>query len=378
MHQDVQPYIDELHRWVSIETPSADKDAVNRLGAIVADSAAEAGLSIERIPGAPGLGDLICARGGRQTDEPGLLVLAHLDTVHAVGTMARDLPWRLDGDRLYAPGIYDMKGSALLALQAWREIRQAGRIPNHPVTFIFSPDEEIGSPGSRPVIENEARRAFATFVVEPARDDGKIVIGRKGVARFTIKAHGVAAHSGSNYSDGHSAIREMARQLLYIEGLTDLAEGLTVSVNTIAGGTSPNSIPGECVITVDVRVQRPDQADTVMAAIRDITAFDADVTLDIEGALNRPPFFPNAAGAALFGHARRVAAASGIDLIGVHAGGASDGNFTAALGVPTLDGLGVDGAGAHTLHEHILISSIRPRIKLFGDLMALTTVAQAS
>jgi len=378
MAPDVQSYLDELRQWVSIETPSANREAVNRLGAMVAAAAAEAGLAVERIPGAPGLGDLICARGGRRTEGPGLLVLAHLDTVHAVGTLAGELPWRLEGDRLYGPGIYDMKGSALMALQAWRNLRAEDRLPDRPVSFIFSADEEIGSPGSRAFIEAEARKAFATLVVEPARDGGKIVVGRKGVARFTVIAHGVAAHSGSNFSDGRSAIREMARQVLHLEGLTDLAAGLTVSVNTIAGGTSPNSIAAECTVSVDVRLQRPEQAEAVLAAFQNLSAIDADVTLTSEGGVNRPPFFPTPASTALFRHARQLATRSGIDLVGVHAGGASDGNFTAAQNVPTLDGLGVDGAGPHTLNEHILVSSITPRTKFFGDLLAQTTPANVA
>ncbi|HTJ56077.1 MAG TPA: M20 family metallopeptidase [Devosiaceae bacterium] len=373
MTADVEAYLQELRSWVEIETPTADSEAVNRLGAIIARSAEQAGLAVERLPGAPGLGDLILARGGRQTEAPGLLVLAHMDTVHPKGTLERDLPWRLDGDRQYGPGIYDMKGSALLALQAWRDISAAGRAPNHPVTFLFSPDEEVGSPGSRPIIEAEARRAFATFVVEPARDGGKIVVGRKGIARFTITAQGVPAHSGSNFEQGRSAIREMARQLLDLEALTDLEQGLTVSVNTIAGGSSPNTIAGNCAITVDVRLKRPDQGDLILSRIRSIKPYDPDVTIKVEGGLNRPPFFPDIPANRLFDHARRLAARSGIDLVGVEAGGASDGNFAAASGTPTLDGLGVDGAGAHTLDEYILISSIAPRIQLFGDLLAETT-----
>lgn len=378
MTDRLDAFLGELHQWVSLETPSIDHASVAALGDIVARSCAQAGLAVERVALEGGNPDLILARGGANSGEPGLLVLAHLDTVHPTGTLARSLPWRREGDRLYGPGIYDMKASALMALEAWRRLGVQGRHSASPVTFLFSPDEEIGSQASRPVIEAEARRAFATLVVEPARDGGKIVVGRKGVARFDVAVSGVPAHSGGYFEKGRSAISEMARQIPVLEGLTDLATGITVNVGTIKGGTSPNTVPAECSVQVDVRLQRMDQVEPIVAAIRSLRPIGRDVTVKVSGGLNRPPFFPDDGSRALFAHARRVASGHGIDLVGIHSGGASDGNFTSALGVPTLDGLGVDGDGAHTLDEYILVSSVLPRTDLFAELLATTTPAAIS
>lgn len=369
-------FLGELRRWVAIETPSADREALAALGSVVAKSCMEAGLEVERVDLGAGRGDVILARGGPNNGQPGLLVLAHLDTVHPAGTFAGALPWRREGDRLYGPGIYDMKGSALMALCAWRQLCSEGRVAVSPITFLFSPDEEIGSPASRSVIEEQARRAFAVLVVEPARDGGKIVTGRRGVARFTITVTGVAAHSGANFADGRSAIAEMARQIPRLEALTDLSAGISVNIGTISGGSSVNTVPALCRVEVDVRLQRLDQVATLLGAINALAPIGADVQMQVEGGLSRPPFFPDPRSKALFAHAKRVAAGVGIDLVGVHAGAASDGNFTSALGIATLDGLGVDGAGAHTHNEHILVSSVLPRIAFFAELLAGTTAAE--
>lgn len=368
--QRLQHYLAELRQWVEIETPTSDRIAVSSLLERVAGSCGEAGLAVEWAGGEGGAPKTLIARGDADGDKPALLVLAHLDTVHPTGSLAKDLPWRIDGDRLYGPGVYDMKGSALMALCAWRRLRASGRRPGTPVTFLFSPDEEIGSPSSRAVIEQEARKAFAAFVVEPARDGGKIVLTRKGVARFTITATGRAAHAGTNFEDGRNAISEMAAQIAALDAITDIGEGITVNVGVIGGGTGPNTIAETCVIEVDVRLNRDEQVAPVINAIRSLTSRNPDVTLRVEGGLNRPPFVHGPASQAMFARARHVAARQGIDLVGVHAGGGSDGNFTAALGLPTLDGLGVDGYGAHSNREHIVLSSVLPRIDLFCELLA--------
>lgn len=375
MADRLDDYLDELLRWVAIETPSADREALSALGAVVAQSCAEGGLEVERVGLGAGRGGVILARGGTNNGQAGLLVLAHLDTVHPTGTLHGVLSWRREGDKLYGPGIYDMKGSALMALSAWRQLRREGRLPAAPVTFLFSPDEEVGSPASRTIIEDQARCAFAALVVEPARDGGKIVTGRRGVARFTVTVSGVAAHSGGSFAQGRSAIAEMARQIPQIEGLTDLEAGITVNVGTISGGSSANTVPARCTAEVDVRLQRLDQVQGVLSAIHSLCPIGRDVQIHVSGGLSRPPFFPDEGSRALFRHARQVASSCGIDLLGVHSGAASDGNFTAALGVATLDGLGVDGAGAHTLDEHIVLSSVLPRIDFFAELLATTTAA---
>jgi glutamate carboxypeptidase len=372
MHSSVDQFLDELRTWIEIETPTHDREAVNRLGALIEKTCRAEGLLVDKVSGAPGLGDTIRARSMAPNGSKGLLVLAHFDTVHPTGTLAGGLPLRVDGDRLYGPGTSDMKACGLLTIEAWRTIKAEGTVPGFPITFLFTPDEEIGSPGSRAIIEEEARNAFAVLVVEAARDGGKIVTARKGVARFVIKAEGVASHAGTAFEKGHSAISEMARQIAWLDSLVDLEKGITLNVGLIEGGTAPNTVAQFCTAEVDVRVKTLDQAEPIVSEIHGIKARDPHVHLTVEGELNRPPFFPDAGSTALFEHARKLAAPLGIDLVGIHAGGGSDGNFTAALGVPTLDGLGVDGAGAHTLQEHIFVSSIEPRVDLFAALLAET------
>ncbi len=372
MHSSVDDFIGELKTWIEIETPTYDKTAVNRLGALIEKTCRDEGLIVDRVPGAPGLGDTIRARSRAPNGQKGLLSLAHFDTVHPTGTLANGLPWRQDGDKLYGPGTSDMKACALLTLEAWRTLKAAGKVPDFPITFLFTPDEEVGSPGSRAIIEEEAKNSFASLVVEAARDGGKIVTARKGVARFVIKAEGVASHAGTAFDKGHSAISEMARQIVFLDSLVDTANGITLNVGMINGGTTPNTVAQFCTVEVDVRVKTLDQAEPIVKAIHGIKPHDPKVKLTVEGDLNRPPFAPDAGSKALFSHARKLAGDIGIDLVGIHAGGGSDGNFTAALGVPTLDGLGVDGAGAHTLQEYIFVSSIQPRVDLFASLLANT------
>jgi glutamate carboxypeptidase len=239
-----------------------------------------------------------------------------------------------------------------------------------PVTYVFTPDEEIGSPTSRKLIEDEARRARYVLVTEPARDGGKIVTARKGVGRFEVKTLGVPAHSGARHQDGRSAIKEMARQVLAIEALTDYQRGVTTTVGVISGGTAPNVIPQHCQISVDLRVRDDAAGHEFEAKILGLEPFDPGVKLQVTGGMNRPPFEKSAAIDVLFRHAQALARGIGFELKDTEmTGGGSDGNFTAALGVPTLDGLGIDGDGAHTEWEHGLISSIEPRTRLMRGLL---------
>ncbi|HEY0439810.1 MAG TPA: M20 family metallopeptidase, partial [Xanthobacteraceae bacterium] len=282
---------------------------------------------------------------------------------------AGPLPIRRDGDQLYGPGIYDMKGGAYLAMDAMRRVVRAGSA-KLPITFLFTPDEEVGSPTSRAVIEAEAARARYVLVTEPARDGGKAVTARKGVGRFEVTATGVPSHSGARHEKGRSAIKELAHQVLAIEAMTDYGRGITTTVGMISGGTAPNVIPEHGRISVDLRVRDAETGKAMEARILGLTAVDADVRLAVTGGMNRPPFEKSPAIAALLAHAARVAREIGIGLTDTEmTGGGSDGNFTAALGVPTLDGLGIDGEGAHTHWEHALISSIEPRLRLMQRLL---------
>lgn len=359
----------ELQRWVELETPTRDAAAVNRLADRVEAIAREAGLVAERTPGTLGFGDILAVRSPRPagSNEKSILILAHLDTVHATGTIDENLTWRREGDRLYGPGIYDMKSGALMALEAMKIAVRAGT--PLPVNLLFMPDEEMGSASSRALIESHGRNALYVLVVEPARDGGKIVTARKGVAMYDILIRGRASHAGSRPQDGRSAIRAAARLVLELESLNDPQRGVTVTVGTIHGGTGRNTVPAECRMQVDIRVPDSTAAAEILSKVEGAKPVDPDISIRIEGGLSRPPFAQSEGGRLLFDHTARLAAELGITLEGVSTGGGSDGNFTAALGVPTLDGLGADGAGAHTLDEYIFVSSIAPRTALLANLM---------
>jgi glutamate carboxypeptidase len=295
--------------------------------------------------------------------------MSHLDTVHPLGTINHDLPVKVDGDRLYGPGIYDMKGGAYLALQAFKEAARRGAA-QRPIVYLMTPDEEIGSPTTRSIIEAFGRKAAFALVTEPARDGGKVVTSRKGVGRFDVHVEGRPAHSGARHQDGRSAIREAARQILQVESLTDYGRGITTTVGLVSGGTAMNVIPQHCRFSVDLRVETVADGEMFEAALLALEPHDPDVRIAVSGGMNRPPFERTEAVARLFDHAQALAAEIGFDLRDVpRTGGGSDGNFTAALGVPTLDGLGIDGDGAHTLHEYGLMSSIEPRRTLMRRLL---------
>jgi glutamate carboxypeptidase len=366
---DLAVMLEGIRRWVVTESPTRDRAAVNRMVDLVQSDVAGLDVAIERIPGQDGLADNLVIRSTAAGDGPGILLLSHIDTVHPMGTVNAGLPFRRDGDRLYGPGLYDMKGGAYLALEAFRQVAKAGTA-KMPVTYVFTPDEEIGSPTSRKLIEDEARRACYVLVTEPARDGGKVVTARKGVGRFEVMTLGVPAHSGARHQDGRSAIKEMARQVLAIEALTDYQRGVTTTVGVISGGTAPNVIPQHCRISVDLRVRDDAAGHEFEAKILGLEPFDPGVKLQVTGGMNRPPFEKSAAIDVLFRHAQALARGIGFELKDTEmTGGGSDGNFTAALGVPTLDGLGIDGDGAHTEWEHGLISSIEPRTRLMRGLL---------
>lgn len=350
-----------IREWVEIETPTDSPPSVNRLMDEVQSSYEALGATTRRIP-RDGFGDCLRVRCPWGGDEPGILVLSHLDTVHPLGTIER-LPFHVDGDRAFGPGIYDMKGGAFLAFHAFRHLVRQGRQTPLPLTFLYNSDEEMSSQSSRPLIEEQARQAKYVLVTEPCRDGGKVVTARKGTARFTLTFEGRPSHSGSKHELGRSAIKELARQILLLEEMTDYERGLTVNVGVVSGGTRPNVIPAEAVAEVDMRVPSREIAEEAIAKAQNLKPFDPDVRIRVEGGAKRPPFEPSEEGMALFQHAQGVARELGVELESVTTGGASDGNFTAPM-VPTLDGLGVDGEGAHTFHEQLYVSSLEPRCAL--------------
>lgn len=354
--------LDGIRRWVEIESPTERPDQVNRLADLVAAGYRDLPATVDRVAGRDGCGDHLVARSSWGQDAPGILVLSHLDTVHPMGFIER-LPFKIDGDVAFGPGIYDMKGGAYLAYHAFRRICADDARPPLGITQLYVSDEEIGSPTSRALIKAEGRKAKYVLVTEPARDGGKIVTGRKGVARFDVSIKGAPAHAGTRPEDGRSAIRELGNVIQTLEAMNDLKRGVTVNVGVVRGGTKPNVIAEEAYAEVDMRVPTMADADELVPKILGITSRTEGVSVKVTGELNRPPYEKSNAGAALYEHARELATELGFELLDVFTGGGSDGNFTAPH-TATLDGLGVDGKGAHTHYEQLYISSIEPRARL--------------
>jgi glutamate carboxypeptidase len=359
---DCNTILDGIRRWVEIETPTEAPGQVNELATLVADGYRDLPVTIERVAGHSGCGDHLVVRSSWGQDAPGILVLSHLDTVHPMGFIER-LPFKIEDDSAFGPGIYDMKGGAYLAYHAFKQLCAEGERSTLGVTHLYVSDEEIGSPTSRALIEAEGRKAKYVLVTEPARDGGKIVTGRKGVGRFEVFVRGVPAHAGTRPEDGRSAIRELANVIQALEAMNDLKRGVTVNVGVVRGGTRPNVIAEEAYAEVDLRVPSMADADELVTKILNLKSRTDGVSVKITGDLNRPPYEKGNAGAALYEHAKTLAAEIGFDLIDTFTGGGSDGNFTAPH-TATLDGLGVDGKGAHTHFEQIYISSIEPRARL--------------
>jgi len=363
---DAKTILNGIRRWVEIETPTEAPVQVNKLATMVAEGYRDLPATIERVAGHSGCGDHILARSSWGQDAPGILVLSHLDTVHPLGFIQR-LPFKIEGDSAFGPGIYDMKGGAYLAYHAFAQLCATPERSRLGVTQLYVSDEEIGSPTSRALIEEEGRRAKYVLVTEPARDGGKIVTGRKGVGRFEIFVKGLPAHAGTRPEDGRSAIRELANIIQTLEAMNDLRRGVTVNVGVVRGGTRPNVIAEEAYAEVDLRVPSIADGDDLVAKILSLKSRTEGVSVKVVGGLNRPPYEKGNAGAALYEHARTLAAEIGFDLVDTSTGGGSDGNFTAPH-TATLDGLGVDGEGAHTHYEQLYISSIEPRARLLHRL----------
>jgi len=359
---DPSAILEGIRRWVEIETPTESPGQVNKLADVVTEGYRDLPATVERIAGHSGCGDHLVVRSSWGQDAPGILVLSHLDTVHPLGFIDR-LPFRIEGDVAFGPGIYDMKGGAYLAYHAFRQVCADANRPPLGITQLYVSDEEIGSPTSRALIEREGRQAKYVLVTEPARDGGKIVTGRKGVGRFEVFIKGVPSHAGTRPEDGRSAIRELGNVIQALEAMNDLPRGITVNVGVVRGGTRPNVIAEEAYAEVDTRVPTLADSEELVAKILNLKSRTEGVTVKVVGELNRPPYEKSNAGAALYEYARELATEIGFDLIDTFTGGGSDGNFTAPH-TATLDGLGVDGQGAHTHYEQMYISSIEPRARL--------------
>jgi glutamate carboxypeptidase len=359
-------YLKRLETLVRVESPSEDPAAVNAAQEMVAEWAVELGGRVRRHR-QKNFGDVYELRfGPRRSKQQPILILGHLDTVWPHGTL-KTMPWRVEEGKIFGPGVLDMKAGVMMALTALEVLHEAGL--ERPVTLLLNSEEEVGSPVSRPITEKLAQESSAVFVLEPAQGLA-LKTARKGIANYTVQVSGLAAHSGVDFERGHSAVLELARQIERISGFTDLARGLTVNCGVIAGGTRSNVIAAEAHTEVDVRIARASDAAKVDRMFRRLKPFDPACRLTVTGGVNRPPMERKPGVVALFRQARRIAAELGFALDEASTGGGSDGNFTAALGVPTLDGMGAIGTGAHATHEHIVVEHIVPRTALLAAMLA--------
>lgn len=357
----------ELRTYVLHETPTADKPALDRLGRLLADRLRSLGGDVE-IHHRADAGDHIVGRfPGTGTLRPAL-VMCHFDTVWPMGTLDR-LPYRIDGDRAYGPGVFDMKASLVLVAAAIDWLQRTSAPLKRPVWVLYTSDEEVGSHTSRSLIESLALEAAYVLVMEPGMADGSLKTARKGVGRFEVLVEGKAAHAGVEPEKGASAIVELAHQILKIQALTDLAAGTTTNIGVIAGGTTSNVVPALATARIDARASTMEEAARIEAAMNALSPVIAGTRVVTTGGFNRPPMERTPAGQALYHQAREVGREIGLDLNQGSTGGGSDGNFTAALGVPTLDGLGALGGGAHADHEHILIDTLSSRAALLAMLL---------
>ena len=366
---DLDDILEGVEAWVGISSPTTDPDGVNLMMDAAASFLVAVGAHIERQPGTMGYGDAVLARMQPGSNRPGILVLCHLDTVHAPETFGNEFAFRREGDRVFGPGILDMKAGAFLACYALRRLVENTRPLPLPVTFLFIPDEEVGSPTTRTLIEAEAQKNRFVLVPEPAQDGGNLITGRWAFQRFIVRARGRPAHAGATLESGRSAIREIAEQIIQIESMSDSDRNVSLAVGVVSGGAFVNVVPTVCEAEVLAVTREEGDFERVRAAMACLAPHRDGVLLEVEPGPVRPSFAASAAGLALYEHARSLAREIGFDPGHGSVGGGSDGNFTGALGVPTLDGLGACGEGFHTQDEYILASSLVPRARLLAGLL---------
>ena len=353
---------------VRLESPTTDPAAVDRCGERLAHHLREMGGVVERIP-SPASGAHLRAAFGSRSPARRVMLLGHFDTVWPVGQIER-MPLREEGGRLYGPGVFDMKAGIAIGMLAVRALAAAGRLSDLGVVMLWTADEERGSRSSRGLIEDQARRSDAVFVLEPALPDGAVKTGRKGCGEFELRVQGVPAHAGIDPARGASAIDELAAQIGAVGALRDPARGVTLNVGFIEGGDRPNVVAEHARAVIDARAATREDARRVERGMRALRPVLEGTSLEVGGGFARPPFERTPAVARLYEIARTVAAEMGRSLGEGATGGGSDGNFTGALGVPTLDGLGAVGDGAHALDEHVLTAELTPRAALVAGLVA--------
>jgi glutamate carboxypeptidase len=360
--------LNRLRQLVEVESPSDDKAAVDRVGDTLQSLLPPSLCRVKTHPQRHHGNVLELHFGPARSRRSRILLLAHLDTVWPLGTLP-SMPFRHADGKIYGPGVLDMKSGVCMALEALQTLHDHGA--GRPVTLLLNSDEEIGSPISRPITERVARQCSAVFVLEPAQGLA-CKTARKGIGNYHLRVEGIAAHSGVDFEKGHSAILEMARQLHTIAAFTDLRKGLTVNPGVISGGTRSNVIAASCSIEVDVRIAKAAHAPRIDRLFHALKPHDPACTLTVTGGMNRPPMERKPGTVKLFRLAQSLARQQGFALEEASTGGGSDGNFTAALDIPTLDGMGAVGAGAHASHEHILAAHLLERTALLAGMIAAT------
>ena len=370
---DVNDMLAGLKPWIECESPTYDAAAVNRMMDLAAYDLAALGAQVERIPGRMGFGGSVRAHLPHPDRGlvPGILISGHMDTVHPIGTL-KVLPFKRDGDICYGPGLMDMKGGNYISLEAIRQLMRAGLQTPLPVTVLFTPDEEVGTPSTRDLIEAEAARNAYVLVPEPGHEDGGVTIGRYAIARFNLRTLGQPSHAGARLSDGKSAIAAMARKIIEIEDMT--GPDCTFSVGVIHAGQWVNCVSSSCDAQALSMAKKQEDLDDGVARMLALQGDANGVAFEVTRGVTRPVWHPDTPGTAkIFDIAKGIARNLGFELKGRSQGGGSDGNFTGAMGIPTLDSLGVRGQGLHTLNEHIYVDSLVERARLMAGLLTRLT-----
>ena len=364
-HQD--DMVAQLKQLIDLESPTNHKPSVDKLGAVLANELRELGGNVDIIPKET-VGDCVRARWGK--GDNGILILSHMDTVWDVGTVA-GRPTRIENGRLYGVGSMDMKGGIVIALWALRALRELDLFPNHPITYLLNSDEETGSEASVENIEEEALKHRVVFVTEPPQD-GAYKTERKGVSRYRVTAVGRASHAGADHQNGVNAIEEIAHQILKIQSFTNYSIGTTTNVGVVNGGTRDNVVPAEAWVDVNVRATTRANANTIHHQMMSLTAHHPEAKIQVEGGVSVHPLERTPEIIALFKQAQSLANEMGLDLQEGSTGGGSDGNKTAALGIPTLDGMGIVGEGGHSIHEYGEIASMPERAAIMAAMLRMS------
>lgn len=368
LHPRRDEMLEALRPLIVHESPSRDKPALDSLAQTLEARFSNLGAKVELIDNPHGGNHLLARFSGENDQAPPLLLVGHFDTVWPIGTLAH-MPFRVEAGCAHGPGIFDMKSSIVLIEYAIKALQAQNLSLPRPVVVLLTADEEIGSPTSRPLIEKLARESASALVLESPLPGGVLKTARKGVGSFQLTVTGRAAHAGIEPEKGASAIIELAHQILHINALANPVAGTTLNIGTIEGGSASNVVPATANAIIDVRAWTTAEAARVETALKTLTPATPDTSLTITGAFNRPPMERTEATAQLFQKAQQIAARLGLDLAEGSTGGGSDANFTAAVGLPTLDGLGTQGAGAHADHEHIQLESLPTRAALLAALL---------